>query len=198
LLARAASVLVAAGLCACTPAEKSPAPAPRHSPARTLYQMKWAYNAPDFNAYRELFSAGEFELTFGETPEGFTGRWGYDEEMAATRAMFEDAYHVVLEMAATDDAVGRPAPAATSFTTEPLGVRVRVWREPTYCYYARGSVTFTLRKSGAGGRWVIVGMNDKTGAAHADVAAGEQTAPCSWADIKWYYLRAAEGSDAGD
>jgi len=198
LLARAALVFFVARLCACAPAEESPAPAPRYTPARTLYQMKWAYNAPDLSAYRELFSPDEFELTFDETPEGFAGRWGYEEEMAATRAMFEGAYHVVLEMVTTDDAAGRPPPGATAFTTEPLDVRVRVWREPTYCYYARGGVTFALRRPSAEARWIIVGMNDKTGAAHADVAAGEQTFPCSWAEIKWYYLREAKEKNAGD
>ena len=163
-----------------------------------MYQMKWAYNAPDFNAYRELFSPEDFEVTFDEPPEGFAGRWGYDEEMTATRAIFEDAYHVVLEMATDDDAVGRPAPAATSFTTKPLDVRVRVWREPTFCHYARGSVTFALRRPSAEARWVIVGMTDRTGASRADVAAGEQTAPCSWSEVKWYYLRGAEGKNAVD
>ena len=163
-----------------------------------MYQMKLAYNAPDVESYRALFARDEFELTFDETPDGFAGRWGYDEEMAATRAMFEGAYHVVLEMATTEDAVGTPPPSATAFTTEPLDVRVRVWREPTYCYYARGRVAFALRKPGAAAPWIIVGMNDKTGAAHADVAAGEQTALCSWAEIKWYYLREAQGKDARD
>jgi hypothetical protein len=163
-----------------------------------LYQMKWAYNAPDLNAYRDLLSPNDFEVTFDEAPEGFAGRWGYDEEITATREMFERAYHVILEMPTDDGAVGRPAPAATAFTTAPLDVRVRVWREQTFCYYARGSVTFALRRPSAEARWVIVGMNDKTGAAYADVAAGEQTAPCSWAGIKWYYLREAEVKGAGD
>ncbi len=161
-----------------------------------MYQMKLAYNAPDAESYRALFARDEFELTFDGTPDGYAGRWGYDEEMAATRAIFEGAYHVVLEMATTEDAVGTPPPSATAFMTEPLDVRVRVWREPTYCYYARGRVTFVLQKPGAAAPWIIVGMNDRTGAAHADVAAGEQTALCSWAEIKWYYLREAEGKDA--
>jgi hypothetical protein len=163
-----------------------------------LYQMKWAYNAPDLDAYRELLSPDDFEVSFDEAPEGFAGPWGYDEEIEATRALFGEAYHVVLEMPTDGDAVGRPGPDATTFTTEPLDVRVRVWREPTFCYYARGSVAFALRRPSAEARWVIVGMKDETGAAHADVAAGEQTAPCSWAEIKWYYLRKAEGKDAGD
>lgn len=157
-----------------------------------------AYNAPDFEVYRALFSREEFELTFGEAPEGWEERWGYDEEMAATRAMFEGAYHVLLEMAATEEAVGTAGPSATAFTTKPLDVRVRVWREPTYCYYARGRVAFTLARPDAAAPWVITGMRDETAAACADVAAGEQTAPCSWLEIKWRYLREAAGEDARD
>jgi hypothetical protein len=160
--------------------------------------MKLAYNAPDLEAYRVLFSREEFKLTFEEAPEGLEGRWGYEEEMAATRAMFEGAYHVLLEMAATEEAVGAAEPSATTCTTKPLDVRVRVWREPTYCYYARGRVTFTLARPDAGAPWVITGMRDRTGAAYADVAAGEQTAPCSWLEIKWRYLCEAAGEDARD
>jgi hypothetical protein len=160
--------------------------------------MKLAYNAPDFKSYTALLARDEFEQTFARAPEGFAGRWGYGEETAASKALFGRAYHVVLEMATTAEAVGAPPPSATTFTSRPLDVRVRVWREPTYCYYARGRVTFKLRRPDAAAPWLIAGVDDGTGPENADVAANEQTVPCSWADIKWHYLREAGGGDAGD
>jgi len=145
---------------------------------------------------RDVVLAGEVYVERRGAAPGFPAKWGWREEMDATRALLDDAYHVVLEMETAPGLVGMPPAAATEFTTEPLDVRVRVWREPTYCFYARGEVTFGLARSDASGPWVIVEMVDGTGASYADVVANEQTFPCSWSAIKWYYLNRKRGEDA--
>ncbi len=193
---RVGTVLLAAALSSCgRPQERAPA-RPEYTPAKTLYNFKLAYNAPDFETYERLFSSESFALTVQEPPPGFPGDWGRLEVMEATRALFDDAYHVVLEMETTPGLVGTPPAMANEFTTKALNVRVRVWREPTYCFYARGKVAFRLIRPDASAPWLIAELNDGTGASHADVAANEQTFPCSWAAIKWHYLSGKREEDA--
>jgi len=193
---RFAVILLAAVLSSCGRPERRPPARPAYTPAKTLYNLKLAYNAPDCRTYETLFSPERFTSSAEEPPPGFPAKWGWREEMDATRALLDDAYHVVLEMETAPGLVGMPPAAATEFTTVPLDVRVRVWREPTYCFYARGEVTFGLARSDASGPWVIVEMVDGTGASYADVVANEQTFPCSWSAIKWYYLNRKRGEDA--
>lgn len=185
---------MAAALSSCGRPEKRPPARPEYTPAKTLYNFKLAYNAPDFETYEALFSPEKFTLKAQEPPPGFPDYWGRFEEMEATRALFDDAYHVVLEMETAPRLVGTPRAGANEFTTKPLDVRVRVWREPAYCFYARGKVTFGLIRPDASAPWLIAELTDGTGASHADVAANEQTFPCSWAAIRWHYLsRKREG-----
>lgn len=193
---RFAVILLAAVLSSCGRPERRPPARPAYAPAKALYNLKLAYNAPDYETYETLFSPERFTSSAEEPPPGFPAIWGWPEEMDATRALPENAYHVVLDMEATGGPVGTPPAAATEFTTEPLDVRVRVWREPAYCYYARGKVTFGLERPDASGPWVIVEMVDGTGASYADVVANEQTFPCSWSAIKWYYLNRKRGEYA--
>jgi hypothetical protein len=177
-----------------------PAPPPPKksvpTPAATLYTLKLAYNAPDFEAYAALFSPGEFEARVENPPDRFPERWGYDEEMEASRALFADAFHIVFEMVTKDEAVGVPREGATSFSSLPMDVRIRVWREPTFCFYARGDVIFDFGREDADAPWLIVGLTDKTGSGSPRVLENEQTEACSWAEIKHYYLRQARKSDA--
>ncbi len=193
---RAAVILLAVAYCSCGPSEKAPPAKPAYTPAKTLYHLKLAYNAPDYEAYEALFSPGKFALQAEKPPTGLPAPWRFQEEMEATRALFKDAYHIVLEMETSEEAVGTPAAGAAEFLTKPLAVRVRVWREPTYCFYARGKVVFGLSRADASAPWVIVALVDETGASHADVVANEQTDLCSWTDIKWYYLRPTRGVNA--
>lgn len=192
----AALAFLAAAFCSCGPPPKAPPAKPEYTPAKTLYNLKLAYNAPDGKTYETLFSPDEFALKADTQPPGLPAPWRFREEMAATRALFRDAYHIVLEMETTEDAVGKPPAGATEFVTKPLPVRVRVWREPTYCFYAQGKVTFGLMRADASAPWVIAELIDETGASHADVVANEQTGLCSWTDIKWYYLRQGREANA--
>jgi hypothetical protein len=193
---RAALIFAVAAFCSCGPAGKVPVAGPQYAPAKTLYKLKWVYNAPDIKAYGTLFAPARFTLKAEAPPAGFPERWGFREEMEATRALFANAYHIVLEMETTEESVGTPPPSATSFTAKPIDVRVRVWREPTYCFYARGKVTFRLTRPNVRAPWLIAEWVDATGGEHADVVANEQTGLCSWTDIKWYYLkRHREGNE---
>ncbi len=177
---------------------ETPAPArPNYTPTKTLYTLKLAYNAPDYRTYERLFSPDEYSLEAEAPPAGMPRPWRFREEMEAARALFRDAYHVVLEMDATEKAVGAPPAGATEFATDPVDVRVRVWREPTFCFYARGKVVFAFERRDASAPWLIVKLIDGTAASQADVAANEQTLPCSWTDIKCYYLTRSREENAG-
>jgi hypothetical protein len=167
-----------------------------YTPTQTLFNFKLAYNAPDYETYQALLSPEEFTLTAEETPPDFPAEWGWREETEAARETLGDAYHVLLEMEAKAESVGAPAAGATTYTTQPIDVRVRVWRDPGYCYYARGPVTFGFTRPDASAPWVISEIRDGTGASHVDVVVNEQTFPCSWAAIKWDYLRRKRERDA--
>jgi len=164
-------------------------PARVYTPAQTLYELKLAYNTPDLNLARQVFHSAEFSYTPENPPAGFPRPWRYDDEIAATAALFADAYHIVLDFDATPAAVGSPAPGATRYVTKPLEVTARVWRDPAFCFYARGFVTFTLARAHAAERWRVVGIVDRTGPASAAVKGDAETAVCSWADIKYFYLK---------
>jgi hypothetical protein len=194
---RAAVIFLAAVYCSCGPPEKAPPAKVEYTPAKALYNLKLAYNAPDYETYEALFSAEKFALQAEKPPPGLPAPWRFREEIEATRSLFRDAYHIVLEMETAEESVGTPPAAATEFLTKPLAVRVRVWREPTYCFYARGKVTFGLSRADPSGPWVIAELIDETGASYADVVANEQTGLCSWTDIKWYYLRQRREANAG-
>ena len=193
---RLAVILLAAALSSCGRPEERPPARPAYTPAKTLYNVKLAYNAPGYEEYEALLSPEEFTVKAEEPPPGFPAKWGRPEETEATRALLAEAYHILLEMETAPELVGTPPAEATAFTTEAVDVRVRVWREPEYCFYARGKVTFGLTRADASAPWVIAELVDGTGASHADVAANEQTFPCSWAAIKWYYLRRKQEEDA--
>jgi len=189
-------ILLIAALSSCGRPEKRPPARPVYTPAKTLYDFKLAYHAPDYETYEALFSPERFTLKVQEPPPGFPGEWGRLEEMEATRALFDDAYHVLLEIETAPGLVGMPPAAATEFTTKPLDVRVRVWREPAYCFYARGTVTFGLTRPDVSTPWLVAELTDGTGASYADIVANEQTFLCSWAAIKWHYLRRKREEDA--
>jgi hypothetical protein len=194
---RFALVFGVAALASCGRPE-TPAPArPDYTPAKTLYTLKLAYNAPDYRTYEALFSPDGFLLEAEAPPAGMPRPWRFREEMEATRALFREAYHVVLEMDATEETVGAPPAGATELATDPVDVRVRVWREPTFCFYARGKVAFALKRLDASAPWLIVGLADGTAASRADVVANEQTLPCSWTEIKYYYLTRSREENAG-
>ncbi len=196
-MGRIALVFAIAALASCGRPEEQAPPRKDYTPAKTLYNLKLAYNAPDYRAYEALFSPDEFWLE-AEAPAADMPRpWRFREEMEATRALFRDAYHVVLEMDATEESAGVPSPEATEYEADPVDVRVRVWREPTFCFYARGKVIFTFKRRDASAPWLITRLVDRTGASRAEVAANEQTFPCSWTDIKCYYWAGAREEDAG-
>jgi hypothetical protein len=190
-------VFWAAALVSCGRPEKQAPARPEYTPAKTLYNLKLAYNAPDFRVYEALFSPDEFVLEAETPPAGLPRPWRFEEEMEATRALFRDAYHIVLEMDAVEETAGALPPGATEYRTRPVDVRVRVWREPTFCFYARGEVAFAFKRRDVSAPWIIVGLIDNTGAGHADVLANEQTFLCSWTHIKYVYLTRAREENAG-
>jgi hypothetical protein len=109
--------------------------------------------------------------------------------------MFAGAYHIVFEFIASDEAVGVPPPGALTFRSRPLDTRLRVWRDPTFCWYVRGDVVFDMRRPAPGKAWLIGGVEDRTGAGKGDVAANAETTLCSWTDVKLYYLKRASEAD---
>lgn len=191
--------MVAAGAFAVTSCGRGnlrPARPRDFSPAQTLYEFKLAYNAPDMNLYRELFVPQTFRYEPEKAPADFPETWGYDEEMAATAAIFAEAYHAVLDFDATAGAVGTPPLGATVYETPPLEVTLRVWENADRCFYARGPVTFTLGRPDTGGKWRITRIADKTGPDRAKVKPNAQTVVCGWMDVKFYYLK--KGHTRGD
>jgi hypothetical protein len=186
-----------ATLLSCGRPETAAPARPNYTPAKTLYTLKLAYNAPDYRTYETLFSPEEYLLEAEASPAGAPRPWRFREEMDATRALFRDAYHVVLEMDATEGSVGTPPAGAVEYEAGPVDVRVRVWREPTFCFYARGKVAFAFKRRDASTPWLIVRLADGTAASRADIVANEQTLPCSWTEIKYYYLNRSREENAG-
>jgi len=180
----AAALALAAA--ACGPAPPAPKPA-EPSPARTLYRFKLAYNTPDPKLLADSLTPAGFGVEAEEPVPGMPARWGYDEEVAASRELFARAYHVVLDFTATDAAVGKPTPGALSFSTRSMDVTLRVWRDANYCFYAQGPVTFRLTRPAPAASWRIAGWRDGTGPAHADAVANAETRLSSWTEVKLYY-----------
>jgi len=181
-------VAAAALAVACQPAPPAPRRAEGPTPARTLYQFKLAYNMPDAALAEEMLSRDFVRRPF-PPPAGFPAGWDYDAEVAATRAMLKGAYHVVLEFVATDEAVGKPASRATTFVSLPLDTRLRVWRNPNYCFYVRGDVVYSLARARPGDRWKITGVEDCTTACERDVRPNAETELTTWSRVMTYYLR---------
>lgn len=178
-------VVVAAAMGCSAPVPKKPAP--RYTPAKTLYLLKLAYNTPDPSLFDGLFDDG-FSYEAARPPAGMPAGWGKKEEVSAHRAIVGGAFHSLLEMDASERAVGRPDASALRYRTPPLEVKLRVWREPNYCFCSYGTVVFEFRRRDLGSEWRIIRIEDATGVDPKSFRTNAETEVTSWAEIKWYYL----------
>ena len=161
----------------------------KYAPAGTIRDLNLAYNFRDGKLFTGLFDKGDFELLPGTPPEGFPAEWGYDEETAATEALFDDAYSITFEMVSDDAYVGRARVDNSEYITPWLDTRIRVYPDEYNALYARGRVRFTLRRGGPDEPWKIIRIEDYTGPAYADVLEKPDTELTSWTEIKLLYLR---------
>jgi hypothetical protein len=161
----------------------------KYAPARTIRDLNLAYNFRDTELLAGLFDKDDFELLPGTPPEGFPANWGYDEETAATEAVFEDAYSITFEMVSDDAYVGRARVDSSEYITPWLDTRIRVYPDEYKALYARGQVRFTLRRGGPDEPWKIIRIEDNTEPAYADVLEKPDTELISWTGIKLLYLR---------
>jgi hypothetical protein len=161
----------------------------KYAPAKTIRDLNLAYNFRDAELLAGLFDEGDFELVAGTPPEGFPAEWSYDEETAATEAIFEDAYSITFEMVSDDAYVGKARVDNDEYVTPWLDTRIRVYPDEYKALYARGRVRFTLRRGGPDEEWKIIRTEDYTGPEYADVLEKSDTELTSWTGIKLLYLR---------
>ena len=164
-------------------------PIPPKAPKNVIYNLELSFNKRDINLYKQCLSPN-FTFHFHPDEVGLEVNgyvipetWSYEEDWAAVRKMFGDAYNI--NMYITENDVGNSNEGVTTYTANHVRMELVVTFDTGFwikSYRATGTFKFEIYRKNGNVYWRITDWWDEFGM----VLKGDSTAPIGM--IKAYFV----------